>query len=1464
MPRRGAKHAQAIPQNAPDPSLVVGIGASAGGLQACRQLVDACGDGRGMSFILIQHLDPTHESMMVDLLADCTPMTVLQATDGMKIESRHLYVIPPGMALSVADGSLHLSIPQARHGARLPFDFLLHSLAEQYGPRAACVILSGTGADGSHGLRAIKARQGLVVVQDPDEAAYDGMPRNAILTGEVDLVLPVAEIPDALRAHRQRQNRNGSPDAPKATEARSFHSIIDLLRVETAHDFTLYKQGTLQRRIERRMGMAGIETADVARYLDMMRESKREMDALANDLLINVTSFFRDPRVFELLEKNIIPDLLRAKSTDHFVRVWIAGCSTGEEAYSLAILFREAMTNERRHLKLQVFASDVDPDAVTTAREGVYSDAIVADVSAGRLARFFTKEEAGYRVLPELRACVVFTVQDVLTDPPFSRIDLVSCRNLLIYLRPDAQSKVMSAFHFALNEGGILLLGTAETVGGATGRFAVVSKTERIYRHTARSRPGDLDFLIAGADGKRLTVRSGGAPPLARQAALAERCRRLVMEQYAPAAILINRRRECVFSLGPTDRYLRVIQGHATHDLLSMVRQSLRPKLRALIEQATRDNALACVPGGRIVHDGKPLWFSITAQPVQGLPDDEDMLLICFVDELKRERVLRSGTSEPSETNRVAEFERELASTRADLRDALHSIETAGEEQNAINEEALSANEEYQSTNEELLTSKEELQSLNEELTALNGQLQETLERQRTTSNDLQNILYSTDIATLFLDSNLDIRFFTPSTRAIFSVIPSDVGRPLADLHSLAMDTTLLNDARTILRTSLPTEREIEVRGEDGTAAWYSRRLSPYRTHDNRIEGVVITFLNVTERKQVGSALQVAQIESERANLAKSRFLASASHDLRQPLQALVLLQGLLTSKVEGAAGQRLVGLLEQTLGTMSGMLNTLLDINQIDAGIVPSEKSSFAVDDLLNRLRDELSHVAQAQGVGLRVVRSGLFVQSNPRLLEQMLRNLVSNALKYTASGRVLMGCRRHGDVVSIEVWDTGIGIPAEQLNAIFDEYHQIGNASRDRDRGLGLGLAIVERLAKLLGHHVHVVSTIGRGSMFAIEVQLASREAPATRPRQEAAVAPVRRGRAGAVLLIEDDPVLRELLEQMLVEQGHRVAAAANGPAALAMVVRDGVRPDIILADFNLPGGMDGLDLAFALRARLSDPVPVIILTGDISAETLRKVAQQGYAQLNKPVQPAELSGMIRSLLRPGVAQPRVLSPGVAAASPPMLYVVDDDLQVREGLRHLLEEAGFGVAAFASCEAFLQGYEPLLSRPRREACLLVDAWLPGMSGLALLQTLRAAGVQLPSIMITGASDVPTAVQAMKAGAADFIEKPVRADELLSSVARALERARDVGKRVAWHTEAAGQIAELTLRQRQVMAMVLAGNPSKIIAADLGISQRTVENHRAAIMKKTGAQSLPALARLAVAATQSEAVARLVPVEVG
>jgi len=1549
---------------------VVGLGASAGGLEAFSKFFDALAPDIGMAFILIQHLDPTHQSMMVDLLASHTPMTVQQAEDGMPLEREHIYIIPPGSYLSIRGGGLRLSRPRERHGARMPFDFFLRSLAEEVGERAICVILSGTGADGSLGLKAVKEKGGLVIAQKPDEAGFDGMPRSAIATGAVDLVLPVAKIPEVLANYGRQTYFKGDRDGatPRGQAENGLAEIVDLLRTKTPHDFTLYKPGTLQRRIERRMVMAAV--TDNRRYLGVLQQDPRELELLAKDLLINVTSFFRDPKVFEFLAAEIVPGLVRKHISDRPLRIWVAGCSTGEETYSIAMLFLEEFAAAGRNINLQLFASDVDGDAVAFARDGLYPETIEVDVSPPRLARFFTKEDHSYRIVPELREVAVFTVQDVLADPPFSRLDLVCCRNLLIYLRPEAQEKVLLLFHFALREGGVLFLGGSETVvGRLNDRFEPVSKTQRIYRHIGRIRPGEVDFPVAASTGARLHGWQGPqkrAPPGMR---LGDVAQRLLLETYAPASVLINRRNECLYYLGSTDRYLRVVSGEPSRDLLAMARDGLRNKLRAAIHQASDERARAIVTGAQVQYDGNSVAVGIAVQPVQS--EGEELLLISFLEESKRPQEPARSVEQTEDPSRVAELERELDATRKELQDTIGDLEAANEEQKAINEEALSVNEEFQSTNEELVTSKEELQSLNEELTALNSQLQETLERQRGTSNDLQNILYSSDVATLFLDGHLSIRFFTPAAKSLFRVIATDIGRPLADLTPLAADTDLLADARAVLVNLVPLRHEFEA----GDGSWYIRRVLPYRTLDNRIEGVVITFTDIseikaaerkieaarayaesiintvrqplvvfdeevrilsanhafyrsfaltpeqavgrqlgagaddgaevpglrgfldrvktepapiedyeievelpllgrrvlllnagkipdgalgqgkillaiddiTERKHAAEALQAAKRQAEQANFGKSRFLAAASHDLRQPLQTLSLLQGILAKKIKDADALKLVVRLEQTLGAMSGMLDTLLDINQLEAGIVRPSEVTFPIKDLLERLRTEFGYHAAARSLGWHVIPCRLFVHSDPRLLEQMIRNLLSNAVKYTERGKLLLGCRRRGDKLRIEVWDTGPGIPEGQLKAIFEEFHQLDNAARERSRGLGLGLAIVQRLGDLLGHAIDVRSRPGKGSVFAVEVPLGRAaeavQPPAQRQHELEQSAP----RSGTILLVEDDPDVREMLQLLLEDEGYDTMVAGDGKEALDLAARGARRPDLIVADYNLPNGLNGLEVVAKLQEMHHQEIPVIILTGDISTDTMREIARQGCAQLYKPVRLRELMRLIQQLLseRKPVAQARARPPSDSGngAQRPVIFVVDDDSAVRDAMRDVLQEDGWTVEVYASAGAFLDAYQPGC-----EGCLLVDAVMPGMGGFELLQRLKDRGDRLPAIMITGNGDVHMAVRAMQAGAVDFIEKPVGEGDLLAGIERALEQTRDSAKLSAWREAAVARLASLTVRQRQIMELVLAGHPSKNIAADLGISQRTVENHRAAIMQKTGSKSLPALVRLALA----------------
>lgn len=1415
---------------------VVAIGASAGGLDATSRLFDALPSNTGIAFIVVQHLEPSHKSLMVPLLAEHTAMPVVEARHGCPLAPDHVYVIPPGRYLAVRAGTLRLSAPEAVHGLRLPFDWLIRSIAVSCGRQSAAVILSGTGADGSGGLSALHAAGGLILAQTPDEAEHPGMPQAALDTALVDALLPLAAMPKALIAFAARVTRPGFLPNPAAVadSGALLATVLAALKHATGQDFTLYKPGTIMRRITRRMALLRLPPGDLESYAERLRSDREECAQLASDLLINVTGFFRDPRVFENLETTILPGIIARLPPGQPLRIWVAGCSTGEEAYSIAMTCQDAIAAAGREIKVQIFASDLDPDAIGTARSGLYPHDSVAAVSPDRLARHFAEEETGYRVVSALRGLVVFSVQDVLTDPPFSRLELISCRNLLIYLDSAAQARVIALFHFALNEGGVLMLGTSETIGKPDGRFVPIARAECCYRHVAKSRPGEPGFPFS-VDGTVPSLAATERETPASRQSLADICRRAVLSRHAPAAVLINRRHECLFSIGPTHRFLRVMAGYPGHDLLTMASPALRTRLRLAINRVSRSTPMVDAGRAQVTIDGAVIPYRIEVECLDDTADE--LLLVCFV-ELAQTDPIATDAMTPQHALRIAELERELAETQAELQTAIDERDIAGQEQKAINEEALSVNEEFQSTNEELLTSKEELQSLNEELTALNSQLQETLDRQRLASDDLQNVLFSTNVGTMFLDANLKIRFFTPAISPHYNVIPGDVGRPLADLRPIADDPDLLADARRVLDTEATIEREVQAPGD----AWFLRRIFPYRAHDSRIEGVVITFADVTERKRATSALEEAKLEAERANAAKSRFLAAASHDLRQPLQALALLKDFFAPSLTGDRAADLLARFDKALGALSGMLDVLLNISQIEAGAVLPHREAFPVAEMLDRLHGEFIALAAARDLSLRFLPSTAWVDSDPRLLEQMIRNLLGNAVKYTRTGKILLGCRRRGANLVIEIWDTGIGIEPAQLERIFEEFHQVNNPARESGLGLGLGLSIVRRLGRLLDHPVAVRSVPGRGSVFTITVPLHTggpRPSPVTQPEPEPEPEVEPFARPSVIVVVEDDPDLRELLAQLLQAQGHLVSRAADAAEALRLVAGGAIRPDILLTDFNLPAGRNGVELMDHLRATLNRPLPTIVLTGDISTEAKTTLAEADCLHLQKPVVPAALLRAIGQLCPAAPLPAPSTPPGIVPQPLPMTYVVDAEARVRASVCALLTAHGREAQGFDSAEAFLEGY-----RVRRPGCLVVNPVLPDRSGIGLLGELRARGDSLPVILMTNDEDIGLAVAAMRAGACDFITKPVGRDDLLASIDRATRQSHGTHLTDEAHADASSCYAELTTRQKEVMDMVLAGHPSKNIAADLGISQRTVENHRAEIMHRMGVRSLPELAR--------------------
>lgn len=820
---------------------VVGLGASAGGVKAYSDFLEAMPADTGAAFVLVHHVDPDHKSLMADILTKRTVMPVVLAEDQSKIQANHVYIIPPKKFLEIEGGHLVLFEPIPRRGARLPIDLFFRSLAMEKAEKAIAIILSGTGSDGSAAIREIKDKGGIVLVQDPSEAEHDGMPRSAMATSAVDHVVKIAQMPEIITSYvRHISLQNGTVTEKLGEKAKgSLDQIIEVLKAHSPINFDLYKEGTLLRRIERRMALRHMENS--GDYLALIKDSAVEARNLTSDLLISVTSFFRDSDALEYLEANLIDKMVQSHDSNRPVRIWVPGCATGEEAYSLAMLFIEKITERRNDVKLQIFASDVDEPALSIARNGVYPDSIAQNVSAPRLKRFFTKEDHSYRVSPELRDAVVFANQNVLSDAPFSKLDLISCRNLMIYLTPDAQERVLQMFHFALNDGGTLFLGMSETTSNQDALFEPVSKKFRIFRRIGHGHGRAFDFPVV----RPLMTQATTAPARREfQAAgekLAALCHHLLVEHYAPAAVLVNAKSEALFFDGPADDYLRVAAGEASRDLLAMARQGLRARLNSALRTARIDNA-AAKETATITRGDTKANVAIQVHPVK--LDGTKLFLVTFADQPATESVAAQSEMD-IEVNR--QLERELETTRADLRDTITDYEQTTEELKAVNEEAMSMNEEFQSTNEELETSKEELQSLNEELTTLNTQLQQKIDDERRISDDLNNLLASSGIATLFLDTNANIMRFTPATRELFNLISKDVGRPFSDITSKIKDSDLLNDVETVLETLSPAECEVE----SDTGKWFVRRMLPYRTQSGKIDGVAITYSDVSEFKKL-------------------------------------------------------------------------------------------------------------------------------------------------------------------------------------------------------------------------------------------------------------------------------------------------------------------------------------------------------------------------------------------------------------------------------------------------------------------------------------------------------------------------------------------------------------------------------------------------------------------------------------
>ncbi|MDP3879414.1 MAG: chemotaxis protein CheB [Dehalococcoidales bacterium] len=842
----GLDHVQSVqaPENKESPHdfLVVGIGASAGGLEALTDFLGKVPADIGMAFVLIQHLAPSQPSRLTELLGRVSSIPVHEVAENTRVEPDNVYVIPPGKDMIIRDRTLWLQLQPVRPSLAHGIDIFFHSLAEDVGEQAVAIILSGTASDGTDGAKAVKARHGLVIVQDPESAKYDGMPRAAIDAGVADYVLKPEVMADQLIKYQRKSSRQreATREAMEKDDT-SLRNILSLVRARTGRDFSGYKVSSITRRIERRMSVNRIETSE--EYLRFLQEHPSEIEELMKDFLINVTAFFRDREAFVALKKEI-GKILSAKPEGSSVRAWIPGCSTGEEAYSLAMLLVENAEESKRRYDLQIFGTDLDTDTITFARAGLYPETIAPDVGEERLEQFFTRSGASYHVKKNIREKLIFAVHDLVSDPPYSRMDIVSVRNLLIYFDTDLQKKIIPRLHYSLNEGGLLFLGTAETIGETPDLFTTVDSKWRIYRPVHKQGAPHAIFTgqpalgeITDASALPLPVAKPPAGPTSEQ----------ILLEALPPSIIVNRDYKVIYTHGNTGKYLHLPEGNPSSDLLGMIDTDLRLALTTALHEASQEQKEVCREGLRVKHNGETQSVKLKVRPLSKLAGS---MIVTFED-LHRPRRRKVKGETLTEAQR-REMEQELQTTRETLRGTIEELETANEELRSANEEYMSTNEELRSANEELETSREELRSVNEELTTVNTEREKKIEELTDVSDDMRNLLNSTAIATIFLDEKLRIRRFTPAATTLFNFISTDVGRPVEDISSRLKADGMSVVARRVLETLVPVEQDVQT--EDGR--WYSMRVHPYRTSDNSIEGVVASFIDIN---QVKAAFSYAQ-----------------------------------------------------------------------------------------------------------------------------------------------------------------------------------------------------------------------------------------------------------------------------------------------------------------------------------------------------------------------------------------------------------------------------------------------------------------------------------------------------------------------------------------------------------------------------------------------------------------------------
>lgn len=1323
------------------PQYVVGIGASAGGLDPLVRFFDNLPKKPGMAFVIVQHLSPDFKSLMDELLARHTLLPIHLVEDGMPVEADHVYLIPAKKEMIISGGRLLLSDRNRQQELTLPIDVFFRSLAQDCGARAVAIVLSGGGSDGSRGIRHVHDAGGLVLAQDLESAQFDGMPRAAVETGVVDHTLPPQDMPRVL-LERVGEPPTAPPDAVdgERPQPRGLDAVYRVLETEFGIDFNHYKPSTVTRRIERRIALA--QSANIDEYLARLRSERDELDALYRDLLIGVTRFFRDPEAFALLEERVLPELFTREPRNAPLRLWVAGCATGEEAYSLAILLLDLMaTHGERPVK--IFATDVHRGSLEQAAIAAYGEDAVSNVSPERLARYFTNSAGRYQVVPEVRQMIVFAQHNVISDAPFTRVDLITCRNLLIYLQPAAQQRVLSVFHFALSHGGALLLGPSETLGQLADGFEILDKHWQLYRKGGEVRPRvEARRPLTLPMDTRVTVPS--VLPMARHS-LGQLLPvyDVLLEEAMPPSLILNDRGELVHVLGGAARFLRVRDGRQSLDVMDLVDADLKMILTGGVKRALAERSPVVFNGVRAGNEDQ--IYRVTIRAITARGSSVRHVVVSFESPTPS---VRPAPPPPIEIDLDRVSQQQLAALEAELGTTKESLQAAIEQLEASNEELQASNEELQASNEELQSTNEELQSVNEELYTVNAEYQRKIAELTELTNDMDNLLASTEVGTVFLDRQLRIRKFTPQVTDLFGLLPHDIGRSIETFAHKLHHPDLVEDLRRVLASAQSIERDLvdlqgksfflrllpyrakgvvdglvltlidvtglkaaedalfheryllnsllrgvpdaiyfkDARGRfirfnpamaarlglgdpaeaigktafdvpehdaamamhredqavlrsgqpqhyrlerhvttDGDEAWDMVTRLPLLDRGNAVVGVIAIFRDVTEQVRAK-----AKIDEEVRR--RDQFLAMLSHELRNPLGAVVSATAMLKAVDAGDGNKkRPVEILERQSHQMARLLDDLLEASRVTQNKIELRRRVVDLRRIATEAADAVRPQADDKGLELRTLLDAepLCVLGDAARLQQIQINLLNNAVKYTPrGGLVSVRAEREDNWAVIQVSDTGNGIPSDMLDSVFELFVQAKHTLHHSEGGLGVGLTLVRALVEMHGGSVRARSDgDGKGSEFTVRLPLTTLS---EQPQTDGQTSSSTLASGTTVVVVEDNADSREMLCSMLVHAGLSCHGAADGWTALRLI--DEVSPEIVILDVGLPG-MDGLEIGRRIR---SNPrhrkVRLIALTGYGQASDRDATTRAGFDHhLVKPVQPTDLLALLGQLAGP-----------------------------------------------------------------------------------------------------------------------------------------------------------------------------------------------------------------------------------------